>query len=127
MFNPTSIAQAINLARLYEATKPLKPTTRTFTLASKPYSIHKTYLSPSSFTFHQPQWKPLFNSTNRTYSAAEMAERRAKGLCMFCDEPFVSDHQLKHKHSQMLVMKLADDEEILETTLELVLTPTTNI
>lgn len=42
---------------------------------------------------------------------------------MFCDEPFVLDHQLKHKKSQLLLLELDDEEETpqeqsTETTFE---------
>lgn len=37
-----------------------------------------------------------------------MQDRRSKGLCMFCDEPFTPSHQLKHKRSQIYVMECDD-------------------
>lgn len=37
-----------------------------------------------------------------------MQDRRSKGLCMFCDEPFTPGHQLKYKHSQIYVMECDD-------------------
>lgn len=43
-----------------------------------------------------------------------MADRRAKGLCMFCDEVFTPGHQLKHKRTQLLVMELEEEEPINE-------------
>lgn len=58
--------------------------------------------------------KPIFNKVPRTYNAAEMADRRAKGLCMFCDEPFTPGHQLKHKKTQLLVMEMEEDSSLSE-------------
>nr|DAD28974.1 TPA_asm: hypothetical protein HUJ06_030442 [Nelumbo nucifera] len=40
-----------------------------------------------------------------------MAERRAKGLCMFCDEVFTPGHQLKHKRVRLYVVELEGEEE----------------
>lgn len=40
-----------------------------------------------------------------------MSERRAKGLCMFCDEPFTPGHHLKHRRSQMMVMELEGNDD----------------
>lgn len=60
-----------------------------------------------------------------------MQDRRSKGLCMLCDEPFTPDHQLKHKRSQIFVMEGADDEtgsfdpEVEEILLEWTLDETT--
>ncbi|MCI73726.1 hypothetical protein A2U01_0094990, partial [Trifolium medium] len=39
-----------------------------------------------------------------------MADRRAKGMCMFCDEPFTPGRHLKHRRSQLMVMELDDDD-----------------
>lgn len=38
-------------------------------------------------------------------SHAEMNERRAKGLCYYCDEKFTKDHYLKHKKTQLFSME----------------------
>ncbi|XP_029130601.1 uncharacterized protein LOC114916981 [Cajanus cajan] len=43
-----------------------------------------------------------------------MSERRAQGLCYFCDEPFTPEHGLSHKKLQLHVMEvdeLQDNEE----------------
>ena len=40
-----------------------------------------------------------------------MAERRSKGLCYFCDEPFTPEHGLTHKRLQIHVLEIEDEEE----------------
>lgn len=65
--------------------------------------------SPSPTT---PNSKPLFSKATRTFSAADLADRRAKGLCMFCDEVFTPGHQLKHRRSHLMVMELDEDESL---------------
>jgi hypothetical protein len=42
-----------------------------------------------------------------------MEERRAKGLCMFCDEIFTPDHQVKHRRTQLMYMELHGDDSPL--------------
>ncbi|KAL8139484.1 hypothetical protein V2J09_005505 [Rumex salicifolius] len=39
-----------------------------------------------------------------------MQERKARGLCMFCEEQFTPGHQLKHRRTQIYVMEC--DEEV---------------
>ncbi|WZY94198.1 hypothetical protein YC2023_066527 [Brassica napus] len=41
----------------------------------------------------------------------EMQDRRAKGLCMFCDEVYTPGHSQKHKRSQIFVMEGDEGEE----------------
>ena len=43
-------------------------------------------------------------------SAVEMGDCKAKGLCMFCDEPFTPRHHLKHKRSQLFIVKANEDD-----------------
>jgi hypothetical protein len=99
MFSPSSIAHAANLAKLHESSKETfpknpsrymnssKPVDRTPNQTSTPTPIN-TNSTPNPS-------KPTFARTTR-YNAAEMEERRAKGLCMFCDEIFTPGHQVKH-------------------------------
>lgn len=42
-----------------------------------------------------------------------MAERRAKGLCMFCDEPYALGHHLKHKKAQLFIIEGDEDEDAI--------------
>ncbi|CAJ2661631.1 unnamed protein product [Trifolium pratense] len=118
MFNPTNIAHAANLAKLHESSRDIKTQGR-FSAFSKyspsyskssPNQTSNTSLVQTPPTPNVPNPKPLFSKTNRTVSAAEMEDRRAKGLCMFCDEVFTPGHQLKHRRSHMMVMELDEDE-----------------
>jgi hypothetical protein len=52
-----------------------------------------------------------------------MSERRAKGLCYFCDEPFTPTHSLTHKKLQIHVLKVddrpdSDDSDIVKVDAE---------
>ncbi|PNX92266.1 retrotransposon-related protein [Trifolium pratense] len=127
MFSPSSIAHAANLAKLHEASKDSKPVHRVSAFSKYSPASSKSLTSPSSNSpttlptpsSTTPNPKPLFSKTNRTFSAAEMEERRAKGLCMFCDEVFTPGHQLKHKRSHLMVMELDEEEPLdIDTSLE---------
>ncbi|GAU25735.1 hypothetical protein TSUD_216660 [Trifolium subterraneum] len=126
MFNPTSIAHAANLAKLHESSNPpsqrnasrFSPFNKTQGVFAKPNS---TLPFPSSTSNNSSSSSPT-NSSNsstpkstsnrpiRTFSAAEMNDRRAKGLCMFCDGLFTPGHQVKHRRAQILVMEIEDDD-----------------
>ncbi|GAU40456.1 hypothetical protein TSUD_141360 [Trifolium subterraneum] len=99
MFNPSSIAHAANLAKLHESSKEIIPkntsryTNFTKLVARTPYQTSSP--TPINTNSILNPTKPTFARTNRTYSAADMEERRAKGLCMLCDEdndtPLITD------------------------------------
>ncbi|MCI54472.1 hypothetical protein A2U01_0075722, partial [Trifolium medium] len=44
-----------------------------------------------------------------------MSERKAKGLCMFCDEAFTPGHQLEHRRTQLFVMELDDEDSPVDS------------
>lgn len=45
-------------------------------------------------------------------SQAEMSERRAKGLCYYCDEKFTPEHFQKHKKTQLYAMECEEEEVV---------------
>ena len=49
--------------------------------------------------------------TPKHLTPAYMAERRSKGLCYFCDEPFTPEHDLIHTRLQIHVLEIEDEEE----------------
>ncbi|GAU17014.1 hypothetical protein TSUD_37720 [Trifolium subterraneum] len=119
MFNPSSIAHAANLAKLHESSKEIIPkntsryTNFTKPMARTPYQTSSP--NPINTNSIPNPTKPTFARTNRTYSAADMEERRTKGLCMFCDEVFTPGHQVKHRRNQLMVMELQDNDTPLLT------------
>jgi hypothetical protein len=125
MFNPSSITHAANLAKLHEASTALphrntskfnfspknqgllsKPTTSNSPSTNSPI-LNGTTSATHNHTLPQ---KSSSSYPTRTYSGLEMAERRAQGLCMFCDEQFTPGHQFKHKRYQINVLEIADDD-----------------
>lgn len=115
MFNPTSIAHATNLAKLHEASIQSqysnKFNNRSNTLTFKPTTTTTKATYGSNSNAQNLPTKPILSKAPRTYNAAEMADRRAKGLCMLCDEPFTPGHQLKHRKYQLLLMEMDDDDD----------------
>lgn len=55
----------------------------------------------------------------RKFSYEEMQERRSKGLCMFCEEPFTPGHQLKHKRAQIFLLECEEEDFDGEESVEL--------
>nr|DAD38797.1 TPA_asm: hypothetical protein HUJ06_013119 [Nelumbo nucifera] len=119
MFLPITVQHAANLAKLFESTqnykhskyshnkngfsKPsaygqsqLRPATPSMALPSKQNLVNPSVPLPS-----KSQNMPILDKPPKVYTAAEMTERRARGLCMFCDEPFTPGHQLKHKKAHL--------------------------
>lgn len=50
-------------------------------------------------------------------SNEEMSDRRAKGLCYYCDEKYIPDHSLKNKNTQLYSME-GECEELYEDALQ---------
>lgn len=138
-FNPNKISEAARLARLHESSllhTPNRYSRAPFIPNPKPQppnhtpslSISTPLLPPpntnNSTTKPQPNHSPFpshITKPGRKFSYEEMQQRRAKGLCMFCDEQFSPGHHLKHKHSQIYVLECEDTEVTLTddtTTLE---------
>ncbi|KAF3673124.1 hypothetical protein FXO37_07148 [Capsicum annuum] len=77
----------------------------------------------------QPIRYPRFNGNNtrRRLTSAEMDEKRAKGLCFFCDEKYVMGHKCATKKQIYLIDVVEDDQlqkvECDEAGQEVVLEP----
>lgn len=122
-FEVTTIAGAAKIAMLHESSLSHTPT-RQSRAPFNPYSNQRSYPKPTNPSpIRQPNettnnHKPTFIPRNtpdkptRKYSYQEMQDRRSKGLCMFCDEPFTPGHQLKHKRSQIYIMEADDIDSV---------------
>ena len=121
MFEPKSLKQAYNLARLHNNTLTYRKVTphypkaqgqgNSFPQSMKPCypaNIHKTSTSPYKPPTQAllPTPTTLAPNPNTTYPnhkpsrpirTREMDERRAKGLCFWCDEKFVPGHRCKNR------------------------------
>ncbi|KAL2330578.1 hypothetical protein Fmac_018159 [Flemingia macrophylla] len=115
MFQPTSVMKAFSLAKMYENANATANTAKPFSRIPKLNPVTKPPLLPN------PP-KPVDNNKPKTHTTKQltpafMSERRAKGLCYFCDEPFTPEHSRTHKKLQIHVMELddtSDSEEVVD-------------
>ncbi|KAJ1397521.1 hypothetical protein SESBI_31769 [Sesbania bispinosa] len=127
MFNPTSVQRAFQLARMYEAANAPTSLSNAKNVAGssnnsgivknqkgllgvKPVSAPKPIPSTSS----QKETATSKFKTGKTLTPAFMSERRANGLCYFCDEPYSHEHSLTHKKLQLHVLEVLEDKETVE-------------
>ncbi|KAF3497947.1 hypothetical protein DY000_02052699 [Brassica cretica] len=118
-FNVTTVPAAARIAKLHELS--LQHTSVKTSRTSINYS-QKQNFSPfnknqnQALTYTAPAFntKPLLpNTQHKRLTFEEMQERKRKGVCMFCEEPFTPGYQLKHKRSQILYLE-ADQGDISE-------------
>lgn len=88
-----------------------------------PYSRHP---APQTFNTFKPQHNSIL-PTPTTHSSQkptrlirprDLKERRAKGLCFWCDEHFIPDHICKNKRLYSLYI-IEDDGDIIDTKREI--------
>lgn len=106
VLKPTSLAEAIRLAKLIEAkTQAAKPP---FFRHPKPPHVPTT-TTPPSILGPPPAAKPSLTSKPppsyviKHLTPAEQQERRAKGLCFNCDERFSPAHRCKLRQFLLLL------------------------
>ncbi|XP_010424225.1 PREDICTED: uncharacterized protein LOC104709283 [Camelina sativa] len=115
MFQPQTVHHCLMLGRLYEKAHPQRPSQQTWSSAKASggsvggkgiLGVKKEYPQESKVV----EKSDGLNS-KKFLSNAEMSERRAKGLCYFCDEKYTPDHYLKHKKKQLFLIEVDDGEE----------------
>lgn len=121
MFQPQSVRHCLLLGRLYEKAHPKKPVTQGWS-SSKPTNYSNNYRGvlplPKEKEFKDAQQnrnftKPQAVATPKKFlSREEMSDRRAKGLCYWCDEKFTPEHYAQHKKTQLYSMELEDESEV---------------
>lgn len=130
MFKPSTIQEAFSLAKIHESTlqkQKNKQTTKT-SLLPTPKHFPNTYNNNLPFTTNTsklltypnrsslPNQKP--NTTRKTLTPTEMDEKRAKGLCFFCDEKYTIGHICRGKKPQLYHLEVDDIEEEPEVAVE---------
>lgn len=97
--HPTSLTEAIGVARLIEERNQLQ---RRVTPSSRPSSItvpSKATTNPVAWLLGPPPTMrpsvPLNSTPLRRITNQEAKERREKGLCYYCDEKFIPGHRCK--------------------------------
>ncbi|XP_020105551.1 uncharacterized protein LOC109722075 [Ananas comosus] len=112
MFQPRTLQRALSLAKLQELAvdgqgKVYKGGTRagmnTSSLLSTPKGFNNSSMSPAPRTPRNPNHQGLLGAAPmpikpaRNVSNAAFDERRAKGLCFWCEEKYSPGHQCKKK------------------------------
>ncbi|KAL8159020.1 hypothetical protein V2J09_000557 [Rumex salicifolius] len=128
MFKPDSVRTCFMLGKLYEMAHPKQagntvtkhnPISRFSAGNPKGDNLKNGFLGNKD----QEGTKSVApsNTPRKFLTPAEMSERRAKGLCYQCDEPYTPTHYLKHKKSQLFYLEAeeVEDEVALEESLEL--------
>ncbi|XP_058757457.1 uncharacterized protein LOC131630720 [Vicia villosa] len=109
---PTSISQAIGLAKLIESklkeakSKFIKPFTNNYPRVA----AHQPTTQPKPQPNPAPSRLPI-----KKLSQAQIQERRAQGLCFNCDEKFVIGH--KCSTSRFLIL-MAEEDSMIDPLLE---------
>ena len=96
MFQPQNIRQCLVLGRLYEKAHPRKPGGNRWSSSKKSFSGSNQSKGIIPFKKEEVVKGKDNNPPLRKFlTSAEMSERRAKGLCYYCDEKYTPDHYLK--------------------------------
>ncbi|XP_060170844.1 uncharacterized protein LOC132601798 [Lycium barbarum] len=123
MLSPRTLMKAYNLAKLTEqslklqnqsfirTSKALLPTPGTSWNSNYKNQYHGE--SSKGFSNNRVSNYSTFNGRNappKRLSSSEMDEKRAKGLCFWCDEKFTPNHVCK-KRKQLLILEVEEDIE----------------
>ncbi|XP_019084362.1 PREDICTED: uncharacterized protein LOC109125977 [Camelina sativa] len=119
MFQPVTVRHCFLLGRLYEKAHPRKTSNTTW--SSKQGGAAKGGSEVEART-DQHVVKTAFKAPSnltKKLSQQEMSERRAKGLCYFCDEKYTPEHYLVHKKTQLFRMDVEEEfEDAVEELVE---------
>jgi len=118
MFQPRIVRDCLRLGRLYEKAHPKK----TFSTNWQSKAGVTTGVSKTSRDVDQKGEnygnKVSFKPQNtKKLTQQEMSDRRAKGLCYFCDEKFTPEHYLVHKKTQLFSIDVDDEYKDAEEVL----------
>lgn len=111
MFQPQTTRQCLVLGRLYEMAHPKKTSTNTWSNQKQVFGNNQQKGLLSIKKDEVVKAKDQVGKLRPFLSQAEMSERRAKGMCYYCDEKFLPEHALKHRKTQLYSMDVEDAEE----------------
>lgn len=116
MFCPQSTRQCLVLGRLYEKAHPRKTSSYGWNGSKNSSTVVGKGILPTPKVAQKSQGKELTKPKENSQqlreflSNEEMSERRAKGLCYYCDEKYTPDHHLKHKKTQLFMINYEEVE-----------------
>nr|KYP31218.1 hypothetical protein KK1_048663 [Cajanus cajan] len=119
LHKPASITQAIGLAKLVES--KILDSKLKFSKQLNPYSTSPTQLTQSSSTTNSTPSHPLNTPSLpvKHLSQAQQQERRAVGLCYYCDAKFHSGHKCSPPKFLILLAEAEFDEKTTPTNLNI--------
>ncbi|XP_074318129.1 uncharacterized protein LOC141654920 [Silene latifolia] len=111
-FKPATIAEAVAFARLQEESVEATRTYSRFSggLGSKSVGSGTVNKSPLLPTPTIPA-DSKSNTSQRHLTMAERADKIAKGICYFCDKPYVRGHKCSFKKPQLFTILVPGDSE----------------
>nr|CAD1832891.1 unnamed protein product [Ananas comosus var. bracteatus] len=128
MFQPRSLQRALSLAKLQELAVDsrnklykggIKPMTGNLPTLPTSRAINNPNISQPARMLKNPSQQgllgagPMATKPARNISNTEFEERRAKGLCFWCEEKYAPGHQCKKK--QLYKIELVEEEDPVET------------
>ena len=115
MLRPQTTRQCLVLGRLYEQAHPWKMVTSGWSGAKNQGGNHVTkgFASVTKDGDNKGVIKQKENNQplRKFLTSAEMSDRRAKGLCYYCDEKYTPEHYLKHKKTQLFLLEYDEMED----------------
>ncbi|XP_019451923.1 PREDICTED: uncharacterized protein LOC109354024 [Lupinus angustifolius] len=114
MFQPQTVRKTFTLAKLYEAASPTIQNQGRGKNPSFSTTGGRPLLGPKPSLHTEAEGMKERPRFNRSLTPAYMNERRAKGLCYFCDEMYTPEHSLSHKKLQIHLLEVdeLEDEEV---------------
>nr|GMD72711.1 Transposon Ty3-G Gag-Pol polyprotein [Ipomoea batatas] len=125
---PTSLEEAFSLAKTYESKYELLLSTPKWasrptavSIPHRPYSNHQPPIRPTTVTMPQPPQRPSPTATTgrpipdlpvRRLSAAEIRDKRSKGLCYNCDKKWSNSHRCQSRFLMLLGME--EDDQVCQ-------------
>ena len=103
MFQPTSLQHAFTLVRTYVAANSNNSMANFDRRVLGPAPVPISSSAPINAA---PTPNP-----KRHLASEFIVERRAKGLCYFCDEPYSMEHSRVHKKLQLHVMEMEEEDD----------------
>lgn len=109
--------QTLCLAKLQKASAKARRTKNQTKPALLPTPIaYKNHMSPNTLPRNTNYQKPQTTNTNRkTLTSAEFYEKRAKGICFWCDEKYEAGHKCRGKKPQLYHIEIEEIDDMEET------------
>ncbi|XP_019420680.1 PREDICTED: uncharacterized protein LOC109330865 [Lupinus angustifolius] len=114
MFQPQTVRKAFTLAKLYEVASHTIQNQRRVKNPSYSNTGGRPLISSKPALTTDSEGLKEKTRFSRSLTPAYMNDRRAKGLCYFCDETYTPEHSLTHKKLQVHLLEVdeLEDEEV---------------